>query len=78
MSFPTTANNSLSPKLKWHNSRMRVEFKGSCLTQDKVTNVIYMLLCTNCRRKCIRETDNLERERTYNSKSHLRASNSKP
>ena len=56
---------------------MRVEFRGSCLTQDKVTNVIYMLLCTNCRRKCIRETDNL-REKTYNSKSHLRTSNSKP
>ena len=34
---PTTSNNSLSPKLKWHSSEMRVEFKGSCLNQYKVT-----------------------------------------
>ena len=34
---PTLANYSLSPKLKRHNSKMRVEFKRSCLNQDKVT-----------------------------------------
>ena len=34
---PTTSDNSLSPKLKWHNSRIRVEFKGSCLKQDRMT-----------------------------------------
>ena len=33
----TTANKSLSPKLKWHISKTRVEFKGSCLKQEKVT-----------------------------------------
>ena len=32
----TASNNSLSQKLKWHNSKIRVEFKGSCLKQDKV------------------------------------------
>ena len=34
---PTTSNTSLSPKLKWLNSKIRVEFKGVCLKQDKVT-----------------------------------------
>ena len=34
---PTTANKSLSPKLKWLNSKIRVEFKGSCLKEDKIT-----------------------------------------
>ena len=30
-----TANHSISPKLKWmNNSRIRVEFKGSCLNQN--------------------------------------------
>ena len=24
-------NNNFSPKLKWHNSKIRVEFKGRCL-----------------------------------------------
>ena len=34
---PTTENNSLSPKLRWmNNSKIRVEFKGSSLKQDKV------------------------------------------
>ena len=33
---PTTSNNILFPKLKWHNSKIRVEIKGSCLKQDKV------------------------------------------
>ena len=32
-----TANDSLSPKLKWHNSRIRAELKGSCLKQTKGT-----------------------------------------
>ena len=34
---PTKSNNSLSAKPKWHNSKIRVEFKGSCLKQDKAT-----------------------------------------
>ena len=37
----STSNKSLknfkSLKLKRHNSKIRVEFKGSCLKQDKVT-----------------------------------------
>ena len=33
----TISNNSLSPKLKCHNSKIRVEFEGSCLKPDKVT-----------------------------------------
>ena len=33
---PTTSNNSLSPKLKLRNTKIRVEFKGSYLKQDKV------------------------------------------
>ena len=33
-----TANHSLSPKIIWiNNSRIRLEFKESCLKQDKVT-----------------------------------------
>ena len=34
---PTTSNNSLSPKRKWNNSKIRVEFKGCCLEQHKIT-----------------------------------------
>ena len=34
---PTILNNSLSPKLKCHNSKIRVGFEGSCLKPDKVT-----------------------------------------
>ena len=35
---PFTANKSFSPKNLWmHNSKIRLEFKGSCLKQDKVT-----------------------------------------
>ena len=35
---PITANHSFSPKLRWmHNSRTRIEFKGSCIKQDKIT-----------------------------------------
>ena len=33
----TTSSTCLSSKLKWRNSRIRVEFKGSYLKQDKVT-----------------------------------------
>ena len=33
-----TTNDNISPKLKWHNSKIRVEFKGSCLKQDKVNS----------------------------------------
>ena len=33
----TTANNNIYPKMNLHNSKMRVEFKGSCLKQDKET-----------------------------------------
>ena len=33
----TTANYSLLPKLKWLNSETRVEFKGICSKQNKVT-----------------------------------------
>ena len=32
--LPTTSNESLFPKLKWHNSNMRVELKGSYLKQS--------------------------------------------
>lgn len=34
---PTTANISLSPKLKWHKLKIIVEYKGSFLEQGKVT-----------------------------------------
>ena len=34
---PTTTNNSLSPKLKYHNSKIREEFDGSFLIQNKLT-----------------------------------------
>ena len=35
---PYTTNHSLSPKIVWMNNyRIRLEFKGSCLKQDKVT-----------------------------------------
>ena len=35
---PATANKSLSQKVVWiNNSRIRLEFKGSCLKQGKVT-----------------------------------------
>ena len=33
-----TSNHRLSPKLVWmNNSRIKLEFKGSCLKQDKAT-----------------------------------------
>ena len=33
-----TSNNSLSPKLVWmNNSRIKLEFEGSCLKQDKAS-----------------------------------------
>ena len=35
---PTAANNSFSTKMRWiNNSKLRVELKGSCLKQVKVT-----------------------------------------
>ena len=35
---PITANHSMFPKLRWtNNSRIRVEYKESCLKQDKAT-----------------------------------------
>ena len=35
---PFTANHSFSPKLVWmNNSRIKIEFKGSCLKEDKIT-----------------------------------------
>ena len=37
MKAPIAANKKLSPKLWRHNSKIIVEFKGSCLKQDKVT-----------------------------------------
>ena len=37
MKPPTTSNNSLSPNLKQHNSKIRVKYKGSYLKQSKVT-----------------------------------------
>ena len=43
-----TLNNSLSPKLKWNNSNIMLEFKGSSLKQDKLTfnpnNVINLFI----------------------------------
>ena len=42
---PYTANHGLSPKLLWmNNSRIRLEFKGSCLKQDKVTCVVNFIV----------------------------------
>ena len=35
---PYIANKDLSPKLEWmNNSRIKLEFKGSCLKQDKAS-----------------------------------------
>ena len=35
---PITPVNNVAPKLKWiHDSKIAVEFKGSCLKQDKAT-----------------------------------------
>ena len=31
---PFATNKSLSPKLVWYNSRIKVKFKGSCLKQE--------------------------------------------
>ena len=49
MRTPTTSNNSLSPKLKWHNSKMRVEFKGSFLNKVTFTTsiVVNLFIVTN-------------------------------
>ena len=45
---PTTGNNGLSPKLKWHKSRRKFEFKCSCLKQNnfyfkKCSKFVYFL-----------------------------------
>ena len=35
---PITLGNSFAPKLQWiHNSKIAVEFRGSCLKQDKAS-----------------------------------------
>ena len=34
---PYTKTKSLSPKLIWYNSRVKLKFKGSCLKQDGAT-----------------------------------------
>ena len=49
---PITASNSHSAELKcFHNSKIRVEFMGSCLKYDKVTytprNSVNLLLSMN-------------------------------
>ena len=44
----TTANNSFSLKMKWFNSKIRVDHKASYLKQDKVTfpsrNLVYLII----------------------------------
>ena len=35
---PTTSDYSLNPQLSYLGNKARVEFKGSCLKQDKITN----------------------------------------
>ena len=35
---PTTSDYSLNPQLSHLGNKTRVEFKGSCLKQDKITN----------------------------------------
>ena len=47
--FPHTAGNNSAPKLKWFsNSKIEVEFTGSCLKQDKTTlshgNVVHLFI----------------------------------
>ena len=34
---PTTTDNSLSPRLSYYGTKMRVQFTGSCLKQPKFT-----------------------------------------
>ena len=34
---PTTSHFSLNPPLSYFGTKTRVEFKGSCLKQDKIT-----------------------------------------
>ena len=34
----TTSDYSLNPQLSYLGNKTRVEFKGSCLKQDKITN----------------------------------------
>ena len=35
--LPITSSNSLFPKIKLHNSKIRKEFKGRCLKKHEVT-----------------------------------------
>ena len=35
---PTATDYSLNPKLSYIGTKIRVEFSGSCLKQDKITN----------------------------------------
>ena len=54
---PTTTNNSLSLKLKEHSSKRRVEFKGRCLKQDKITftlrNVVNLFIAYELDRRSL-------------------------
>ena len=34
---PSSPDNILNPSLSYNSSKTRVEFDGSCLTQDKIT-----------------------------------------
>ena len=34
---PTTSNNSLNPRLSYHDTKVKVQFTGSCLKQPKFT-----------------------------------------
>ena len=35
---PTTSDNSFNPKVSYYGSKTRLEFRGSCLKQDKITS----------------------------------------
>ena len=36
-----TTNHNFPPKLRWmNNSRIRIEFKGSCIKQNKMTFIL--------------------------------------
>ena len=34
---PTTSDNSLNSKVSYYGSKARLQFRGSCLKQDKIT-----------------------------------------
>ena len=49
MRLPVTTSTSLSPKLAWYNSRIKLKFKGSCLKQEDkaafaVKNVVNLFI----------------------------------